>query len=229
MATAQGYFVTGTDTGVGKTWATLGLMGALKARGLTVAGMKPVASGCRTTPAGLRNPDAELIGKEASQAFPYEMVNPYAYAPAIAPHIAAGDAGGAIELSRILAAHQNLVAGADFIVVEGVGGWRVPLNDHQGIADLARCLAHPVLLVVGLRLGCISHALMTAETIAADGVVLAGWIANQLDPAYERSSETVESLRRRLPAPLLGQLPWIESLDVPALAVRLREAAERLC
>ncbi len=116
MATAQGYFVTGTDTGVGKTWATLGLMCALKARGLTVAGMKPVASGCRTTPAGLRNPDAELIGKEASQAFPYEMVNPYAYAPAIAPHIAAGDAGGAIELSRILAAHQNLVAGADFIV-----------------------------------------------------------------------------------------------------------------
>ncbi len=229
MATTQGYFVTGTDTGVGKTWVTLSLMCALKARGLTVAGMKPVASGCRTTSAGLRNPDAELIGKEASQPAPYDLVNPYAYSPAIAPHIAAGDAGGAIDLARIVSAHKELVAGADFVVVEGVGGWRVPLNDHQSIADLARCLAYPVLLVVGLRLGCISHAVMTAETIAADGVVLAGWIANQLDPAYERSSETVETLRRSRGAPLLGQLPWIESLDVPALAVRLRQAAERLC
>ncbi len=225
----RGCFITGTDTGVGKTWVSLGLMRALKDLGLSVGGMKPVATGSRVTTAGLRNRDAERISAEATERFPYALVNPYAFAPAIAPHIAAKEAGTVIALDRIVSAHDGLTARVACVVVEGVGGWRVPLNDHQGIADLALALGHPIVLVVGLKLGCISHSLLTAGAIAADGARLAGWVANQLDPNYERVDETMETLRQRLSGPCFGHIAWRERLDVLALGRSLHPAAKMLC
>jgi dethiobiotin synthetase len=224
----QGCFVTGTDTGVGKTWVALGLMAALRERGLSVAAMKPIASGCQRTSEGLRNPDAVRIMVQASQPLPYEWVNPYGFEPAIAPHVAAREAGVDITLDTVIAAYQKLVARAQFIVVEGVGGWRVPINDHQGVWDLARQLGDPVILVVGLRLGCINHALLTAETIVADGLSLAGWIANQIDPYYERAGATLDTLAVRIEAPMLAYIPWLESENVPVIASYLKGCLDQL-
>jgi dethiobiotin synthetase len=199
-------FVTGTDTGVGKTVASVALLDALAAAGRRAVGMKPVASGCRPTETGWRNEDAEALLAASVPVPAYADVNPYAFADPIAPHVAAADAGVRITLDPLRSAFGRLAAQADVVVVEGVGGWMAPLADDLMQADLARALGLPVVLVVGLRLGAINHALLTARAILADGCVLAGWIANRIDPQMARAEATLDCLRARLPAPLLGVL-----------------------
>jgi dethiobiotin synthetase len=195
-------FITGTDTGVGKTWCSLALMRRWQAQGRRVAGMKPVASGCEMTPAGLRNADAEALLRQSGLALDYALVNPYAFAPPIAPHLAARAAGRRIEIESIVAAYHALRRQADRVLVEGVGGWRVPLNERESLKDLALALDAGVILVVGLRLGCINHALLSAECILHDGCRLHGWIANPLDPDFDPTG-SIEAIRERINAPLL--------------------------
>jgi dethiobiotin synthetase len=211
MRPESGVFVTATDTGAGKTVASLGLMAALAGRGHRAAGMKPVASGSQPGRDGaLHNADALLLQARGPAGIPYADINPYALREPIAPHLAAARAGVRIDLDRIESAFRRLAARADGVIVEGIGGWRVPLNDAESTADLVRRLELPVILVVGLRLGCINHALLTAEAIRRDGVELRGWIANGLDPAYETAEETVEFLEQRLDAPRIGSIPRLE-------------------
>lgn len=203
-----GLFVTGTDTGVGKTVVSLALMALLQGKGYTVAAMKPVASGCTRDRGRLVNDDACRLRLQADLALPYDDVNPYAFEPAIAPHLAAAEVARCIDLEVIAEAHSRLAARADCTLVEGVGGWLVPLNAHQTVADLALRLGLPVVLVVGIRLGCLNHALLSARSIDAHGTPLAGWVANHLAPDTQRAAENVDSLRARIEAPLLGELPW---------------------
>lgn len=204
----SGYFITGTDTGVGKTEITAALVRKLAGDGKQVIGMKPVASGCRLTPGGLRNEDAEQLLAASSVQADYELVNPYAFEPPIAPHLAARDAGTRIELERILDCYERLSDLADSVIVEGVGGWHVPLGRVITTEHLAKALNLPVILVVGMRLGCINHALLTADAVTAAGLSLVGWVANQVDPEMDRLSDNIESLRERIAAPMLGQVPF---------------------
>jgi len=203
-ARAAGWFVTGTDTGVGKTLVAEMLLHALGLRGVMAIGMKPVASGCRATRAGLRSDDAEILIAASGVAAPYEDVNPYAFEPAIAPHLAAVRP---IQVERIRAHYDRLRSWAPYIVVEGVGGWAVPIGPEETMADLAAELALPVILVVGLRLGCINHALLTAQAIRARGLALAGWVANPIDPGMRYVEENIAALKERLGAPLISRLP----------------------
>lgn len=210
-----GLFVTGTDTDVGKTVIAQGLLCALRAQGLKVAPFKPIASGCRLSADGLRNTDAELLLAAAGGGFSYELVNPFAFEPAIAPHLAAAQAGQRICLDRITRAYQQLAQSVDVVVVEGAGGWRVPLDAQRSLAAIPQRLGLDVILVVGVRLGCLSHALLTAEAIQADGLRLAGWVANIVDPTDAQASAQITELAVRLPAPLLATLPWQEA-GIPA-------------
>lgn len=204
----SGVFIAGTDTGIGKTFVSCALLHALRAAGLRARGMKPVASGCERTAEGLRNEDAlALIEASDPQPDDYTLCNPYAFEPAIAPHLAAADAGVRIELARIQTAYQQLAAQAEVVVVEGVGGWMVPLSDPLDAGAIPGALKLPVILVVGLRLGCINHARLSARAIESDGCELLGWIGNTIDPAMERREDNIETLRRVLPAPCLGLLP----------------------
>lgn len=198
------WFVTGTDTEVGKTFATCSLLLALRNRGWRAIGMKPVAAG--TDDAG-KNEDVEQLIAASGVEAPRELVNPYLFAPPIAPHVAAAEAGRTIDIGRIAEAFAALRGMADAVLVEGVGGFRVPLGHDCDAADLAERLALPVILVVGMRLGCISHALLTQEAVAARGLKLAGWIANRIDPAMSRFEENLAALSERIPAPLLGVIP----------------------
>lgn len=206
------FFITGTDTGVGKTLAAVALLEKARASGLTTAAVKPVAAGCERQQAGLRNGDALDLQRAISLALSYEQVNPVALAPPVAPHIAAREAGVSVTAAG-LADHCRHIQGlgVDLMLVEGAGGWRVPLNDDETLADLARLLGLPVILVVGVRLGCINHALLTAEAIRADGLALAGWIANAVDPAMSRYPDNVATLAQRLPCPLLGEIPFMDT------------------
>jgi dethiobiotin synthetase len=204
----SGLFVTGTDTGIGKTHACLGLMAAVRAAGRTVGGMKPVASGSTAESEGVRNADALALQASASVELPYADVNPYAFIPPIAPHVAALRAGTTIQLDTLAAAYDRLAARVEVIIVEGVGGWRVPLGPGLDLYHLVRRLNLPVLLVVGLRLGCISHARLSAEAIRSDGCRLWGWVANAMDPAYEESEATIETLAACLGAPLCARIDW---------------------
>lgn len=218
----HGYFITGTDTGAGKTFATCALLLACAASGRRAAGMKPVASGCHWAPAGWRNDDALALQAHANVAADYALVNPYALPAATAPEIAAALAGVEIELAPILAAHAALAAQADVVLVEGVGGWLAPLSATLDQPTLARALGLPVILVVGLRLGCLNHARLSARAIHADGLPLAGWIATEVDPALEYAGEYFEALQRVLPAPLLGRLPHADARGPAAVASCLR-------
>ncbi|QVL51234.1 MAG: dethiobiotin synthase [Thiocapsa sp.] len=206
----HGLFVTGTDTGCGKTEISLGLMAALQATGQNVLGMKPVASGCARGPDGLRNDDAVRLSAQGSFEAPYGLINPYAFEPAIAPHIAAGQAGVEIGLPTIEQAYRALTGEADQVLVEGVGGWRVPLGPQLFLSDIPKALGLPVILVVGLRLGCINHALLTVESIQGTGGVLVGWVGNQVDPTMLSRDANLATLTALIDAPCLGVLPWIE-------------------
>jgi dethiobiotin synthetase len=219
-------YITGTDTGIGKTRNACALLHALRARGLRSVGMKPVASGSESTPDGLRNADAEALIAASDPQPEYASCNPVALEPPIAPHLAALDAGIEIGLASLRAAYARLAVTADCVVFEGVGGWAVPFSPTLMQADLVRALDAPVVLVVGLRLGCLNHALLSARAIHADGCRLAGWIANRIDPDMARVEDNIATLRERIDAPLLGVLghaPFAlptdvaHSLDVAAL------------
>ncbi|MDA8382545.1 MAG: dethiobiotin synthase [Betaproteobacteria bacterium] len=207
---AHGVFVTGTDTGVGKTYVACALLRAFAARGRSVVGMKPVVTGAsRDGPGAIaRWDDVDALAAASSVQAPVSLVSPYAFEPPLAPHIAAARAGTSIELARLAAAFCTLSAMAELTVVEGIGGFRVPLNAEEDTADLASLLGLPVILVVGLRLGCLSHALLTAEAVTAQGLRLAGWVANSLDPHMAALEDNVGALEARLPAPMLGVLPY---------------------
>jgi dethiobiotin synthetase len=222
MRRMNGFYVTGTDTGAGKTFATCALLEAARAAGRTALGMKPVASGCRWTAAGWRNEDAVALLEHGTRLVDYAQVNPYALPAPTAPEIAAALAGVEVELAPILAAYQGLAARADVVFVEGVGGWLAPLSATLDQPVLARALNLPVILVVGLRLGCLNHARLTARAIRADGLVLAGWVASDIDPALEFAGEYFEALQRVLPAPLLGRLPFAPDKGPASVAGRLR-------
>ena len=199
-----GFFVAGTDTGVGKTAFSAALLRSFAALGLRSAGMKPVAAGCE----GGRNDDVEALVAASSAELDRSLVCPYLFEPPIAPHIAAREAGVKIDLTVIDAAFRKLQAQVDVLIVEGVGGFRVPLNEHDDTAGLARRLGLPVILVVGLRLGCLNHALLTRDAIEAEGLELAGWVANRIDPGMARADENVQALRERLGTRLIADVPF---------------------
>ncbi|WP_240095844.1 dethiobiotin synthase [Thermomonas flagellata] len=215
-------YVTGTDTGIGKTLASASLLHALRARGLRAAGMKPVASGCARVEGEWRNADALALHRAGEPGIAYADVNPFALEHPLAPELAARDAGVEVALGPILDAHARLAARVDALVVEGVGGWAAPLSASLMQADLVRALRLPVLLVVGLRLGCLNHALLSARAIAADGLHLAGWIGSHVDPAMARVEDNLAMLRARLPAPCWGVLPHAPDGQPQALAAHLR-------
>lgn len=212
----KGIFVTGTDTDVGKTLIALKLVQAFKAQGKKVAVMKPVASGCHPSNHGLRNDDALTLMRHASVALPYELVNPYAFEPPIAPHIAAQHAGVEIDLVHIQQCYKEISAQAEVVVVEGVGGWLVPIDSQQTMADVAKTLELSVLLTVGIRLGCINHALLAVNAIAFSGCQLRAWVANTVDSEVQNVNEIIESLVLRITAPCIGRVPYsmlLEELD----------------
>lgn len=225
MNSCSGYFITGTDTGVGKTVVTLGLMQALQDRDNTVLGMKPVAAGCEQTSAGLRNDDALRLQQQASLELDYAQVNPYAFAPAIAPHIAAEQTGVRVDVDNIYNKYIQLCGVSDCVLVEGAGGWQVPLNEDETMADLALRLNLDVVMVVGIRLGCLNHALLTAAAITASGCTLAGWVANQLPPPPDCTQENINYLKSVISVPLLGVLPIMPVVSAAAAAANLSLAA----
>jgi dethiobiotin synthetase len=215
-----GFFVAGTDTGIGKTLVAAALLHAYAGLGHRVLGMKPVAAGAELVAGVWVNEDVAMLRAAGNVQVAPELLNPYLFREAIAPHIAADHKGVRIEIPRIRAAFEALAAQADVVVVEGVGGLLVPLSEHKDAADLAAALDLPLILVVGMRLGCINHALLTMEAIAARGLKLAGWVANRLDPEMAAYGENLSTLSKRLPAPLLGELPHMASID-PQRAARL--------
>jgi len=201
------FFITGTDTGVGKTLISCALLHAFAQAGKSVVGMKPVAAGCMASPQGNVCEDVEALRAASTVDAARECINPYALPAAVAPHLAAQQAHIQIEMAPILNAYRQLQTLADVVIVEGVGGWIVPFNDTQTSADLAQQLDLPVIMVVGMRLGCLNHALLTAQAIQAQGLQLQGWVANRIDPAMALLDENVQTLQARLAAPLLGVIP----------------------
>lgn len=212
------YFITGTDTGVGKTSVAVALLQAAVKRGLSTAAAKPVAAGCEVSGDGLRNDDALFLQQACTTALSYEQINPFALQPAIAPHFAAAREGLRLDAQSLALHCQTILdSKADFTVIEGAGGWRVPLNDSETFADIAKRLKVPVILVVDIKLGCLNHALLSAEAIRADGLVLAGWVANQASGVNECHDEMVTDLERRMACPLLGDLPHcLDQAELPA-------------
>ena len=218
----RGIFITGSDTGCGKTEITLALMRLLRERGLQVLGMKPVASGAEQSGEGLRNKDALRIQDAGSLAVPYELINPYAFEPPIAPHIAAAEVGVEIRPEAIRNCYQALAELSDWVVVEGVGGWRVPLGPDLEVSDLPQLLGIPTLLVVGLRLGCLNHALLSADSIMEKGSGFAGWVANQGGAGMARAEENLHTLDQLIPAPRLGRIGYFaEGIDADVMAAGL--------
>ena len=221
MNAQPAYFVTGTDTEIGKTLTSSALLYALGQAGLRTAGMKPVAAGAEWRDGAWHNEDADRLAEAANVALPRELTTPYLLQEATAPHIAAQQEGIAIDIDHILDCYAKVSAQADAVVVEGVGGFRVPLSDAADTADLAQRLGLPVILVVGLRLGCLNHALLTAEAIQARGLRLAGWVANVVDLGMRYGMDNIEALIARLPAPLLGCVPRLPAALPAAAATHL--------
>lgn len=212
------WFVTGTDTEVGKTFSCCTLLHAFQNHGIKAIGMKPVAAG---TDAQGRNDDVEALVAASAVTAARELINPYLFDPAVAPHIAAAEEGRRIEIEPIVAAFNTLSGMVDAVLVEGVGGFCVPLGPDTDTADLAQALGLPVILIVGMRLGCINHALLSQQAIAACGLTLAGWIANRIDPDMSRFEENLATLEARIKAPLLGIIPANSSPQDAAKLIRL--------
>ncbi|MFT5721206.1 MAG: dethiobiotin synthetase [Motiliproteus sp.] len=226
---ALSYFITGTDTDVGKTFAAAALLEAARQRDLRCFGLKPIAAGVETSAAGEGNGDALLLMAHSSVKLSYAQSNPVLLADPIAPHIAAQREGKNIRVDRLVGYCRGaLMTPADLVLVEGAGGWRVPLNRNETLADLAKELQLPVILVVGMRLGCLNHALLTAEAIAADGLPLAGWVANQIDPAMSCYQENLDTLRSLIRAPLLAEIPYLPGGCVEDAAQAFEQALEHL-
>jgi len=221
----KAFFVTGTDTNVGKTLVAAGLLVVAKNMGFTTAALKPVAAGCEKTDAGLRNSDAVLLQSVITQDLYYEQINPIALETAIAPHIAAQQEKRSLSADRLAGFCRGVLASADVTVVEGAGGWRVPINPRETMADLAKNLQLPVIMVVGVRLGCLNHALLTFEAIVRDGLAVAGWVANCIDVDMSALQENIESLKMRLPVPCLGVVPFLADAS-PFVLAEYFDAAE---
>lgn len=203
--TPQSYFVTGTDTNVGKTYVSCALLKHFSTAGFKTIGMKPIASGCELDAQGeFMNEDVAALVQASNIEAPIDLVNPYRFIPAVAPHIAAEQAEIEVSVDVIHNAYLQLKTLADVVIVEGAGGFLVPINQNQTLADLALALDIPIILVVGMRLGCINHALLTVEAIRARGLHLAGWIANQVDPGMAMFEENLETLQQRIAAPCLS-------------------------
>jgi dethiobiotin synthetase len=216
----RGIFITGTDTGIGKSLVACGLMYAFKAHSLRVMGMKPVASGSAMTAKGLRNDDALALQSAANVQVDYSLINPYCFAPPIAPHLAAREAGVTINLDHLKNSYQQLAAQANVVIVEGAGGWKVPLEPGY-LSDFPESLKLEVVLVVGMRLGCLNHALLTAQAIEnAARCRLAGWVGNVIDPDFTLLEANLELLNQRLCAPCIGVIPYLRPID-PQLAADL--------
>ena len=222
MSVPHAFFVTGTDTGVGKTRACTGFLARGRQEGRSCAGLKPVASGCTPGPGGLRSADALELMAAATAPLPYAVVNPWAFEPPIAPHLAADRVATRVDFTVIRESLDRARAAADLVVVEGVGGWLVPLSGELTVADLAAELGLPVVLVVGVRLGCLSHALLTVESVAAHGSRLLGWVASVTDPAMPALEANLRTLELRIPAPLLGCLPHAPTASPAEAALGLR-------
>jgi dethiobiotin synthetase len=210
---SKGLFITGTDTGIGKTRVTLSLMEELKKQGHRVAGMKPIASGAILKNEKLVNEDAELILRSCSKQTDYELINPTVFELPVSPHIAASKANEIIDLDLINASYSQLASKNDIVIVEGVGGWRVPLSADTTLADLVRKLDLPVMLVVGLRLGCINHAILTAEAIKADGLSLHGWVSNQVEKDYLFAEDTINTLKISLSCPYMASFSFNDAFE----------------
>lgn len=211
-------FVTGTDTEVGKTRISVGLIDNFIRQGYNVAAMKPIASGCDKTVDGLRNEDALALMEISNVELPYDLVNPYAFAPAIAPHIAAQQVDIDIDFAQLAQNFQLIQQQADVVIVEGAGGWLVPLNNKNTMAGLAKKLDLDVVLVVGLRLGCINHALLSIAAIEQSGLTIRGWVANDLESSPQ-AVEMVETLKQHITAPCLGVVPKLEQTQVAVLSL----------
>lgn len=214
---SQGVFVTGTDTGVGKTLVASALLRAARARGLRSVGMKPVAAG--TDPSGCQE-DVEALIDSGNLSADRRLINPYCFQAPIAPHLAAAESSTLIESDVILKAYQALSGRADYVVVEGAGGLLVPLGAGLDTSDIAARIGLPLLVVVGIRLGCINHALLTIEAIARRNLPIAGWVANCVDPTMSRVGENIEALAERIDAPLVATLPWGISPDKAGIALQ---------
>jgi dethiobiotin synthetase len=205
------WFITGTDTEVGKTVASGALLQAASAAGLCTAGYKPVASGCEITAQGIRNSDALALQRYSSLKLDYEQVNPLAFVEPTSPHIISADEGRPIEFAVMSAGLRVLEQQAEWVLVEGAGGWFTPLSETQTYADWVEAEQLPVILVVGVKLGCINHAMLTAEAVKARGLRLAGWIANDIQPPGKRHQEYIATLRQRIDAPFLGEIPYLSN------------------
>lgn len=219
------FFVAGTDTDCGKTFVSCTLLHAAAQKGHSTIGMKPVAAGATQTEQGLRNDDALRLQRAASVVLGYDQVNPVCLPAAVSPHLAAAQAGKRLQVQRISGFCQGvLMKRADLTLIEGAGGWRVPLSDREFMSDLARALNLPVILVVGMKLGCLNHALLTAEAIVRDGLTVAGWIATQRDPDMAMIAENLQTLHEALPFPCIGSIPFLadpDDLDQAAIHVNL--------
>ena len=215
----QWLFITGTDTDVGKTVVACGFLAAANQQGLRTAAIKPVAAGCEVTEQGMTNSDALQLQAAASHKLSYQQINPVALEPAIAPHIAAAEAGLRMSASRLVGYCRGVsLMPVDTVVVEGAGGWRVPINSRETLADVARELECAVIVVVGMRLGCLNHALLTMEAIRRDGLQIAGWVANILDPEMPRLQENIDTLKQCINEPCLGTVPRIDDLSAERVA-----------
>lgn len=216
---SKSYFITGTGTDVGKTLVASGLLAAASQQGLSTVGMKPVAAGCDVTSEGLRNNDALQLLAQSSLNVSYEQINPVALEPAVAPHIAAAKAGRRLSADRLAGFYRGLMMQRpDFSVVEGAGGWRVPLNQRETFADLAKMIQLPVVLVVSMELGCINHALLTVEAIQRDGLTLAGWVANQVVSGMGSYQENLETLQHWIPCPMIAEIPFLPEAEAEQVA-----------
>ena len=226
---AQAFFITGTDTDAGKTSVAAGLLCAAKQQGCSTLAMKPVASGCDMSTEGLRNSDALALIAQSTVPLPYAQVNPYAFAPAIAPHIAAQEAGVELSVADLYRTAQVILQQqADFTLIEGAGGWRVPISNTEFLSDFAIALQLPVILVVGVKLGCINHALLSAQAILSDGLKLAGWVANVVDPNCARLAENLATLQQLMPAACLAEVPHLTSASAEHVSEHLQQAIQSL-
>ena len=206
----SGLYITGTDTGIGKTHASVALIQALRSAGRRVAGMKPVASGCVCVDGHWRNEDALALMAAADSRAEYATVNPYALPEATAPQLAAARAGVSLDMQVMLDAYRLLAVDVDTVLVEGAGGWLAPLSDSIGQLDMVRSLDLPVLIVVGLRLGCINHARLTEQAVLASGSRLLGWLANAVEPGFDAEGQYFDALSRSMQTPCLGRLPFVK-------------------
>ena len=212
-------FITGTDTDVGKTVIATGFLAAANQAGLRTAAIKPISAGCELTEQGMTNSDALQLQAVASHALPYQQVNPVALEPAIAPHIAANEAGKRLSASRLTGFCRGLsLLPVDLVVIEGAGGWRVPINERETLANVACELNCAVIVVVGMRLGCLNHTLLTVEAIRRDGLKIAGWVANIIDPDMPRLNENIDTLKQRIAEPCLGIVPRLDDLSPQQVA-----------